>query len=68
MFFCRMHLLLATKEKIEKLEISVIGHICHDLGVNNFHYSFAELANIILKSDILILVGFFASKLVSDKL
>lgn len=43
-----MRLQLANWEKIEKLEISVIGDICHDLGAINFYYNFAFSANVIL--------------------
>lgn len=39
---------LANREKIEKLEISVTGAICHDLGAIRFYYNFDFFANVIL--------------------
>lgn len=46
--FYMMRLQLANREKIEKLEISVTGDICHDLRAIRFSYNFDFFANIIL--------------------
>lgn len=46
--FYMRRLQLANREKIEKLEISVPGDICHDLGAIHFYYNFALFANVIL--------------------
>lgn len=48
MYFYMLCLQLANWEKIEKLEISVIGDICHDLGVIIVYYNFSFFANVIL--------------------
>lgn len=40
MYFYMMRLQLANWEKIEKLDISAIGDICHDLGAINVYYFF----------------------------
>lgn len=48
MYFYMMRLQLANWEKIEKLEISVIGEICHDLGAIHFYYNFAFFVSVIL--------------------